>query len=161
MIIKIIERNGKRTIAIKFEDLLGSPVESVKAEFFLRFISTIHSGAYKVDPSVFDIAKLTLQQYNVPFLLEMQENVTTEEKPSTVVTIRDLNETCLIEFTYDKEIINLVKEIENKKYIKETKMWIIPISSKQIFINKLVSTIICTIFKNESFLLNQSNKLIS
>ena len=139
MIIKIIERNGKRTIAIKFEDLLGSPVESLKAEFILRFISTIHSGAYQVDPSVFDIAKLTLQQYNVPFLFEMQENVTTEEKPSTVVTIRDLNETCLIEFTYDKEIIKLVKEIENKKYIKETKMWIIPISAKQIFINKLVS----------------------
>ena len=81
MIIKIIERNGKRTIAIKFEDLLGSPVESLKAEFILRFISTIHSGAYQVDPSVFDIAKLTLQQYNVPFLFEMQENVPTEKNP--------------------------------------------------------------------------------
>jgi hypothetical protein len=117
-IIKIIERNGKRTIAIKFEDLLGTPVQSLKAEFILRFISTIHSGAYLVDPSVFDITKLTLQQYNIPFIFEIQENNTTEEKPSTVVTIRDLNETCLIEFSYDKEVIKLIEEINNKKYIK-------------------------------------------
>ena len=142
MIMKIIERNGKRTIAIKYEDLLGSPLESAKAEFILRFISTLHSGVYQVDASVFDIAKLTLQQYNIPFLFELQENTSSEEKPTTVVSIRDLNDTCLIEFPYDKEVVKLVKEIDNKKYIRETKMWIIPINSKQIFINKLISNII-------------------
>ena len=70
------------------------------------------------------------------YLTEQQIEIE-EQKPA--VTFTQENNICNVKFDYNKEIIEIVKQIKGKRYIAAKKIWTIPIEEKEELINKLES----------------------
>lgn len=68
--------------------------------------------------------------------LSLAPQIVTEEDKATVVLKHD-NHLCFVKFNYNREIIDIIKQIKGKRYIVETKTWVIPFEERATLINRL------------------------
>ena len=58
-----------------------------------------------------------------------------ENKP--IVTLNEEDNNCVINLDFNRETIEIIRQIKGRKYLSETKTWVIPIEEKIELINKL------------------------
>ena len=69
------------------------------------------------------------------FISQTPQIVTEEDKISVV--LKQENNLCYVKFNFNREIIEIIKQIKGKRYIAETKTWSIPLEERATLINKL------------------------